>query len=83
MSAASSRPGGKLRTAVIDWLRRLFTSGGREEEAAEREEYGLPPVTTLSGPANTSHSPALKPFRSRRTSSTSSKLRAIPHPELA
>lgn len=50
MSAASSRPGGKLRTAVIDWLRRLFTSGGREEEAAEREEYGLPPRNELDRP---------------------------------
>ena len=50
MSAASSRPGGKLRTAVIDWLRRLFTSGDREEEAAEREEYGLPPRNDLDRP---------------------------------
>jgi hypothetical protein len=50
MSAASSRPGGKLRTAVIDWLRRLFTSGDREAEAAEREEYGLPPRNDLDRP---------------------------------
>lgn len=50
MSAASSRPGGKLRTAVIDWLRRLFTSGDREVEAAEREEYGLPPRNDLDRP---------------------------------
>ena len=42
---------------------------------------GCRPATTFSGPANTSHSPAAKPFRSG-TSSTSSKLRAIPHPEL-
>jgi hypothetical protein len=83
MSDASSRRGGKLRTAVIDWLRRFFTSRDREGDADEREEYGLPPATTLTGPANTSRSPALKPLRSRRTSSTSSKLRAIPHPELA
>ena len=50
MSAASSRPGGKLRTAMIDWLRRLFTSGDREAEAAEREEYGLPPRNDLDRP---------------------------------
>lgn len=50
MSAASSRPGGRLRTAVIDWLRRLFTSGDREAEAAEREEYGLPPHDDLDRP---------------------------------
>ena len=50
MSAASSRPSGKLRTAVIDWLRRLFTSGDREAEAAEREEYGLPPRNDLDRP---------------------------------
>ena len=35
---------------MIDWLRRLFTSGGREEEAAEREEYGLPPRNDLERP---------------------------------
>jgi hypothetical protein len=35
---------------VIDWLRRLFTSGDREEEAAEREEYGLPPRDDLERP---------------------------------
>lgn len=50
MSAASSRPGGRLRTAVIDWLRRLFTSGDREGDAAEREEYGLPPHDDLDRP---------------------------------
>ena len=50
MSAASSRSGGKLRTAMIDWLRRLFTSGDRDEEAAEREEYGLPPRDDLDRP---------------------------------
>ena len=50
MSAASSRPGGKLRTAVIDWLRRLFTSGDPEEDAGEREEYGLPPRNELDRP---------------------------------
>jgi len=50
MSAASSRSGGKLRTAMIDWLRRLFTSGDRDEEAAEREEYGLPPRDELERP---------------------------------
>jgi hypothetical protein len=25
-----------------NWIRRLFSSSGREDEAAEREEYGLP-----------------------------------------
>ena len=35
---------------MIDWLRRLFTSGDREEEAAEREEYGLPPRNDLERP---------------------------------
>jgi len=50
MSAASSRSDGKLRTAMIDWLRRLFTSGDRDEEAAEREEYGLPPRDELERP---------------------------------
>ena len=50
MSAASSRSGGKLRTAMIDWLRRLFTSGDRDEAAAEREEYGLPPRNELERP---------------------------------
>jgi hypothetical protein len=50
MSDASSRRGGKLRTAVIDWLRRLFSSGDREEEAAEREEYGLPPRNDVERP---------------------------------
>ena len=25
-----------------DWVRRLFSSSGAEEEMAEREEYGLP-----------------------------------------
>ena len=35
---------------MIDWLRRLFTSGDREEEAAEREEYGLPPRNDLQRP---------------------------------
>jgi hypothetical protein len=35
---------------VIDWLRRLFTSGDREAEAAEREEYGLPPHDDLDRP---------------------------------
>ncbi len=52
MSATSSRPGGKLRTAVIDWLRRLFTFGDRggDADAAEREEYGLPPHNDLDRP---------------------------------
>jgi hypothetical protein len=35
---------------MIDWLRRLFTSGDRDEEAAEREEYGLPPRNELERP---------------------------------
>jgi hypothetical protein len=35
---------------VIDWLRRLFSSGDREEEAAEREEYGLPPRNDVERP---------------------------------
>jgi hypothetical protein len=35
---------------VIDWLRRLFSSGDREEEATEREEYGLPPRDELDRP---------------------------------
>jgi hypothetical protein len=35
---------------MIDWLRRLFTSGDRDEEAAEREEYGLPPRDELERP---------------------------------
>ena len=35
---------------MIDWLRRLFASGDREEEAAEREEYGLPPRNDLERP---------------------------------
>ena len=35
---------------MIDWLRRLFSSGDREEEAAEREEYGLPPRNDLERP---------------------------------
>ena len=35
---------------MIDWLRRLFTSDDREEEAAEREEYGLPPRNELDRP---------------------------------
>jgi hypothetical protein len=50
MSAASSRHGGKIRTAVIDWLRRLFTSRDSEGDAAEREEYGLPPRNDLDRP---------------------------------
>jgi hypothetical protein len=25
-----------------DWIRRLFSSGGTEDEAAQREEYGIP-----------------------------------------
>lgn len=25
-----------------DWVRRLFSSSGTDDEAAEREEYGLP-----------------------------------------
>jgi hypothetical protein len=25
-----------------DWIRRLFPSGGTEDEAAQREEYGIP-----------------------------------------
>jgi hypothetical protein len=28
--------------SVGDWLRRLFGGPSREDEAAEREEYGLP-----------------------------------------
>jgi hypothetical protein len=35
---------------VFDWLRRLFSSGGREAEAAEREEYGLAPRDDLEQP---------------------------------
>jgi hypothetical protein len=35
---------------VIDWLRRLFTSGDRDAEPAEREEYGLPPRNDLDRP---------------------------------
>ena len=35
---------------MIDWLRRLFASGDREAEAAEREEYGLPPRNDLDRP---------------------------------
>ena len=35
---------------MIDWLRRLFTSGDREAEAAERKEYGLPPRNDLDRP---------------------------------
>jgi len=35
---------------MIDWLRRLFTSGDRDEEAAERQEYGLPPRDELERP---------------------------------
>ena len=27
--------------SIGDWLRRLFASGGRDEETAAREEYGL------------------------------------------
>jgi hypothetical protein len=50
MLAASSRPDGKIRTAVIDWLRRLFTSRDREGDAAERKEYGLPPRNDLDRP---------------------------------
>jgi hypothetical protein len=35
---------------VIDWLRRLFSSRDREGDAAEREEYGLPPRNDLDRP---------------------------------
>ena len=35
---------------MIDWLRRLFTSRDREGDAAEREEYGLPPRNELERP---------------------------------
>jgi hypothetical protein len=35
---------------VIDWLRRLFNSGDREGEAAEREEDGLLPRNELDRP---------------------------------
>jgi hypothetical protein len=31
-----------LIVALGNWLRRLFSSGGPDDEAAEREEYGLP-----------------------------------------
>jgi hypothetical protein len=34
---------------VIDWLRRLFAPGDRED-AAEREDYGLPPRNDLDRP---------------------------------
>jgi hypothetical protein len=35
---------------VIDWLRRFLTSRDREGDAAEREEYGLPPRNDLDRP---------------------------------
>jgi hypothetical protein len=31
-----------LRVGVGNWIRRLFSSSGTDDEAAEREEYGLP-----------------------------------------
>jgi len=31
-----------LSMRVGNWIRRLFSSSGTDDEAAEREEYGLP-----------------------------------------
>jgi hypothetical protein len=31
-----------LSVGVGNWVRRLFSSSGTDDEAAEREEYGLP-----------------------------------------
>jgi hypothetical protein len=31
-----------LNVGISDWIRRLFSSSGTDDEAAEREEYGIP-----------------------------------------
>jgi hypothetical protein len=31
-----------LLVGFADWIRKVFSSGGADDEAAEREEYGLP-----------------------------------------
>jgi hypothetical protein len=31
-----------LSVRIGDWVRRLFSSSGTDDETAEREEYGLP-----------------------------------------
>ena len=31
-----------LNMGIGNWIRRLFSSGGSDDEAAEREEYGIP-----------------------------------------